>query len=140
LGQPELSGEVMIEQALRNAIVHGQAWLADPEKLKRVRELCLTDGSRAELDGLIENWRRNIDIFLNADGEPVSIMLAQYNLLTMDALKQKLVQFPAGSVFRWGGVAGNNEAKAQEMFQQLKTYLEDHGMKLEPDVPAKVEQ
>ncbi|HEY3580157.1 MAG TPA: hypothetical protein VGK82_06415, partial [Pyrinomonadaceae bacterium] len=139
LGAPELSGQVMIEQALRNAIVHGQSWLADPEKLKRVRELCLTDESRAELDGRIENWRRDINIYLNADGEPISITLAQYNVATMEALKQKLLQFPPGSVFRWGGVASNNEAKAQEVFQQLKTYLEDHGMKLEPEVAAKAE-
>jgi hypothetical protein len=139
LGAPELSGQVMIEEALRNAIVHGQAWLADREKLKRVRELCLTDASREELDGRIENWRRDINIFLNADGEPVSILIAQYNLATMDALKQKLVQFPAGSVFRWSALADNNQAKAQEIFQQLKTYLEDHGMKLEPEVAAKGE-
>ena len=140
LGQPELSGQVMIEQALRNAIVHGQAWLADPEKLKRVRELCLTDESRKELDALIENWRRDVNIFLNADGDPVSILIAQYNLGTIDALKQKLVQFPVGSVFKWRTVAGNNQVKAQEIFQQLKTYLEDHGMKLEPEVAPKIEQ
>ena len=139
LGAPELSGQVIIEQALRNAIVHGQSWLADPEKLKRLRELCFTDESRAELDARIENWRRDINIFLNPDGEPISILVAQYNLANMDALRQKLVQFPAGSVFRWRTVDSNSQVKAQEIFQQLKTYLEDHGMKLEPEVAAKVE-
>ncbi|MCM3905764.1 MAG: hypothetical protein ND866_29075 [Pyrinomonadaceae bacterium] len=41
-GSSPLSGEAMIEQALRSALSHGQAWLSDPEKLKRLRTLCLT--------------------------------------------------------------------------------------------------
>ena len=140
LGQPELSGRVMIEQQLRNALVQGKSWLADPEKLKRVRELCFTDDSRAELDALIENWRRDLTVLLNADGEPVLIELAHYHPRTIDELKQRLVQFSAGSVFRWRTVSVNDQVKAQEIFQQLKTYLEGHGMKLEPEAAPKVDQ
>jgi hypothetical protein len=139
-GAPQLSGQVMIEQQLRDAIVYGQLWLADPEKLKRVRQLCFTDNSREEIDHFIEFWNRDINLFLNADGEPVSISIAQYHPSSIDLLKQRLVQFPSGTVFKWRAVAGNNEAKAQEIFQQIKAYLEDHGMKVEADVANKVFQ
>ena len=138
-GAGELSGQAMIEQQLRDALVQGQAWLADPEKLKRVRELCFTDASREELDGLIDNWRREITILLNADGEPVSLGVAHYHLPSIELLKQKLVQFPGGTVFKWRAVSGNNQAKSQQFFQQLKTYVEDHGMKLEPEAAPKVD-
>jgi hypothetical protein len=140
LGEPELSGQVMIERQLRNALVQGRSWLADPEKLKRIRELCFTDASRAELDGLIENWRPDLTVLLNADGEPVLIELAQYRPATIDALKQRLVQFPGNTVFRWRTVTANDQVKSQEIFQQLKSYLADHGMKLEPEAPPKVDQ
>ena len=140
LGEPELSGQVMIEQQLRNALVQGRSWLADPEKLKRIRELCFTDASRAELDGLIENWRPDLTVLLNADGEPVLIELAQYRPATIDALKQRLVQFPGNTVFSWRTVTANDQVKSQEIFQQLKSYLADHGMKLEPEAPPKVDQ
>ncbi len=52
-GAPALSGEVLIEQALRNALANGRAWLLDAEKLKRLRELCLTEAGREEVDQML---------------------------------------------------------------------------------------
>ena len=52
-GAPALSGEVLIEQALRNALANGRAWVMDPEKLKRLRELCLTEQGRSEVDEML---------------------------------------------------------------------------------------
>lgn len=43
----------MIEQALRNALANGRAWLLDSEKLKRLRELCLTEAGRDEVDQML---------------------------------------------------------------------------------------
>jgi len=58
-GAPALSGEVLIEQALRNALANGRAWLLDAEKLKRLRELCLTEAGREEVDQMLRT--RNDD-------------------------------------------------------------------------------
>ena len=138
-GASDLSGQAMIEQELRTALVQGKAWVADPEMLKRVRDLCLTDGGRKELDGFIRTWNQQITVFLNPDGEPVSISVAHYSPSSIDQLKHRLIRFPSGTVFRWTVLSGYNEVSAPEMFQQMKTYVEDHGMKLEREAP-KVDQ
>jgi len=56
-GASELSGEVMIEQALRNALANGRAWLLDSEKLKRLRDLCLTENGRDEVDQMLQKLK-----------------------------------------------------------------------------------
>lgn len=65
------------------------------------------------------------------DSEPYSISVAHYNLKSLETLKQKLIQFPRGTVFAYVITTNGEDAKAKEVFQQLKNYLEDHGMKLE---------
>jgi len=134
-GSSPLSGEAMIEQALRNALSNGQAWLSDPDKLKRLRALCLTDSSRNDFDNMSHAWNRRIDIRLSTfEDQPYSISVAHYQLTSLESLKQKLLQFPRGTLFTWAkSGSGGDESKAQQLFLQLKGYLEEHGMKLEPE-------
>ncbi|HEX6285249.1 MAG TPA: hypothetical protein VFZ71_10260, partial [Pyrinomonadaceae bacterium] len=123
-----------IEQALRQALSSSQAWLSDPEKLKRVRELCLTEKSRDEVDHMITGWDPQIYVAFNSYGDkPYTLGVANYEPKSLDALKKKLLQFPKGTVFKFKTtVSRGDESRADEMFQQLKTYLEEHGMKLLP--------
>jgi hypothetical protein len=128
-----LSGEAMIEQALRSALSTGQAWLSDREKLKRLESLCLTDNSRRELDRMIGEWNQRIYIGLSPfQDRPYLISVAHYQLNSVESLKGKLLQFPSGTVFTWAVEPSNgDDPKAQELFRQLNSYLEEHGMKLE---------
>jgi len=132
LGAPALSSAA-IEQSLIKALTTGRAWLADPEKLKRVRDLCLTDRGRKEVDQVISGWNHHVYVAVNSlNGEVISISVAQYQLRSLDALKEKLLQFPRGTLFQWTrGLARRGDT--QEIFQQLKSYLEEHGMKLESE-------
>jgi len=132
-GSSALSAQAMIEQALRNALSHGQAWLSDLQKLKRLRALCLTDGGRNEVDNMIRGWNQQIYVGLSPFGDqPYSISVAHYQLDSLESLKQKLLQFPPGTLFTWSNTSGNHDQqRAQELFQQLKSYLEERGMKLE---------
>jgi hypothetical protein len=119
-----------IEKALRQALTSGQAWLSDPEKLKRVRDWCITDTSRNEVDQMITGWDPQIYVAFNSyEDEPDRIGVAQYGLKSLDALMKKLLQFPKGTVFKLK--TRGDESKADEVFQQLKTYLQEHGMKLQ---------
>ena len=114
-----------IEDALRNALTNGRGWLLDPEKLKRLRELCLTEKGRGDIDRLIRGWNYDISVGWSPfDDDEYEITVGHYELKSLDSLKQKLLQFPKGTLFRW------KKGDAQE-FQQIKTYLEEHGMKLE---------
>lgn len=120
-----------IEKALRQALTSGQAWLSDPEKLKRVRDWCITDTSRNEVDQMITGWDPQIYVAFNSyEDKPDRIGVAQYELKSLDALKKKLLQFPKGTLFKLK--TRGDESKADEVFQQLKTYLQEHGMKLQP--------
>ena len=119
-----------IEKALRLAIAGGQAWFSDPEKLKRVRELCFTDKCRDEVDHMISVWDYRIYVsFTWLHDEPNTISVAHYVLTSLDALKTKLLQFPKGSVFKFK--THGDESRAEKVFQQIKSYLEENGMKLE---------
>ncbi len=132
-GSSVLSGQAMIEQALRNALSQGKAWLADLEKMKRLRALCHTDGCRNEVDNMIRGWNQEIYVGLTSlEDRPYSISIAHYQLNSLESLKQKLLQFPKGTLFTLRtATTGGDDAKEQEVFQQLKSYLEEHGMKLE---------
>jgi len=126
-------GRGQIEQGLITALSTGRAWLLDPEKLKRLRDLCVTDRGRKDVDQLIHNWNHSIYVAVGPiDGEPNSISVAQYSPKSLDALKEKVLQFPKGTSFSWSAARPRgDDSKAQEVFQQIKTFLEEHGMKLE---------
>ena len=129
--ESQISGA--IEQSLIDALTRGRAWLATPEKLNRLLALCRTGEGRHEVEQLIARWNSDVYVVLNAaDGEPVSIGVGHYQINSIDSLKQKLVQFPSGTVFKWKGVAaGLAAAREKQLFDEMKTYVEQHSLKLE---------
>ena len=130
----ELSAtDVKIEDALREALIRGRAWALDPAKLKRLRELCLTDMRCTEVDQMIQGWDYHIYIQLDNDDDLVSIGVAQYQLESLAELRKKLLQFPKGTVFKWMPASTvNGGAKSEQLRQQIKNYLEENGMSLKP--------
>jgi hypothetical protein len=83
---------------------------------------------------MITGWDPQIYVAFNSyEDKPDRIGVEQYGLKSLDALKKKLLQFPKGTVFKLKtSVSRGDESKADEVFQQLKTYLQEHGMKLQP--------
>jgi hypothetical protein len=134
----ELRGEKLshdqevIEKALREALTGGQAWLSDPEKLKRVRDLCLTDKSRDEVDQMISSWDYQIYIAFNSfDDESLTIGVANCQPKSLDSLKKKLLQFPKGTAFKLKTApSGGDDSRSEEVFQHIKSFLKEHGMNL----------
>ena len=128
----ELSDEEAIERALRAALITGQAWLMNPEKLERLRDLCLTEESRDEVDKKISGWVPQIYVaFHSFDGEPSAIGVAHYEMKSIDSLKKKLLQFPKGTVFKLKTATYRiDESKAEEVVREIENYLAEHGMKL----------
>ena len=133
MGASVLSGEITIEQALRTALSYGQGWLADPEKLKRLRPLCLSDSCLTDVDNITRSWNHDIGIGLSSNQHShYLISVAQYQLNSIEALKQKLLQFPQGTAFVWHKSTNLDDDPGEpQTFLQVKSYLEDHGMKLE---------
>ena len=131
-GNTELSGQALIEQDLLKALGAGRGWLSDPEKLKRLRDLCLTKQGCDQVERMILDWDYSIGATFNSyDDEISSIGVAHYSLKSIDSLKEKLLQFPKGTLFEWGRGPSSNDPRVQKLFQEIKTHLEQHGMKLE---------
>jgi len=121
-----------VEQNLQWALSHSPVWLADPKKLERLKQLCLTPNSREQVDNLIRGWTSEIPIRIalfkaewgNAD-------VAQYNLRSLPALKNKLAQFPTGTIFKWQPVyEGIMDEEKEKLFQELESFLLERGIKL----------
>jgi hypothetical protein len=131
-GAQELNGDQeKIEKDLIEALTHGQAWIMDPEKLTSARDLCVTKKSRDEVDRLISGWKALIYVNLNIFGEPYSFNVAHYRFESLASLKQKLLQFPKGTVIEFKtSSARSGDPSTEEVFQELKGYLEDNGMRL----------
>lgn len=131
--EKESRSDGSIEQSLIAALTHGRAWLSTPDKLKRLLALCRTDGGRHEVEQLISGWNSDIFIVLNsANGEPSSIMVAHYQINSVDMLKEKLMQYPSGTVFKWNVVAMEAATtRAKQLFDEVKSHVEQHGMKLQ---------
>lgn len=98
--EPSLDQE-KIETALRKALAGAKAWLSDPEKLKRMRDLCFTEKGRAEIDWEISSWEPGIYVDATRFDETVSMATASYVTESLASLKEKLLQFPKGTVLKW---------------------------------------
>jgi hypothetical protein len=120
-----------VGKALRQALSHGAAWLIDREKLERLRQSCLDKdelqqfGYQAgDLSGEIRvDFQPGYDRWGNAQ-------VAHYQCNSLAALKMKLSLFPKNTTFTWNSYNQDQEA-AEQVFSELKTFLEGKGMKLE---------
>jgi hypothetical protein len=54
----------------------------------------------------------------------------QYHLESLDALRNKLSQFPLGSSFIWSEASATPSAESAKNFVELSHFLEAHGMSL----------
>jgi 23S rRNA A2030 N6-methylase RlmJ len=70
--------------------------------------------------------------FIPGPGDSWTFEIAQYCLSSLDAAKNKLAQFPKGTVFVWYPFnAGRAEDQRKLILKELKGYLTEIGMVLE---------
>jgi len=115
--------------SLIQAIGTGQSWLADEEKLGRLRQLAVGDNGRQQIDSMLSNWekgRRSISYW--RVGDRLHYRVLQYETDSLDRLKEKLAQFPSGSEFNWGG--GSPAENGEQALKEVTEFLASHGMKL----------
>ena len=131
----EVAGEpAQFERELVRALVTAQAWVADLEKLNRIRQLCLTSSGRRAVDEASRDWNEHSIrvVFGFIDNDPHEFSVGQYRPVSVKNLKDKLTQFSKGTVFVWKPASDN--LAAEQLFTDLKEFLAKYGMKLEkPD-------
>jgi hypothetical protein len=114
------------------ALSNSPAWLADSRKLERLRQLCVTQNERQQVDHLIQAWSSDIRIrFTPNENEWGNADVAHYNLRSLAALKKKLAQFPRGTVFKWApSIERYLDEEKEKLFRELESFLRERGARL----------
>jgi hypothetical protein len=91
---------VLLEVELRNAIARGRGWLATEADLRTIESLCISPQCVHETRQDLQAWQGpvRIDVLTDADGFRASVA-QYYGIASVEALEDKLGQFPKGTKF-----------------------------------------
>jgi hypothetical protein len=131
------SEERRLGTALFSSIAMAQAWLLDEPRRKRLAVLCIDDLCREQWESSRIADTVPIEVVNGGWIYPSSFHVDSYSCATMEGLKRKLQQFPAGTLFCWRSQEGDSAdgfspGQRREMFRDLETFLLAHSMKIEP--------
>jgi hypothetical protein len=91
---------VQLEVELRNAIARGRHWLATETDLRTIESLCVSGQCLGETQQDLSAWQRPLKIEVLGQSGGIRATVAQYyGIESMEALEQKLGQFPKGTQF-----------------------------------------
>ena len=127
---PGQNMDVMYESgagsSLVDALAAGHGWLVDEAKLRRLVDLSVGPQQRQMAEHYRSIWisRPWSITFIPVVGQ---FQIAQYQESSMEAAKEKLLQFPRGSSFQWLGFGQDGEGKA---FEEMSQFANEYGIKL----------
>lgn len=124
-----------LEQALVLAIEGGQGWFADEGTMERLKALT-SQAMQSGLDSLLDSVKHG-EYTLNLGWWPAGTLkydLGWYSGSGIEALKQKLAQFPAGSRFALIATQAHREAHAAE-YAEIEDAMAASGQRLEIQAP-----
>lgn len=139
-GHPITGGGAGAERRLGTTLfgsmATAQAWLVDEPRRKRLLALCVDDWCRQQWGRAGASGAMTIEAGDGGWIYPSAFRVDGYSSGTLEGLKRKLQQFPAGTLFRWcpdaaAPAGGFSLGQKQEMFQDLEAFLGEHSMKLE---------
>src|SRR5262249_11753653 len=111
---------------LLRALATGQSWLSDQTRLRRLLQVTTVPKMRKDLEGYLKAWDAPaFTIDLHNSSQYFSGRVAQYELNSMKALKDKLSQFPPGTRFVFGNL---QDETAENLAKELRGFLESHEM------------
>lgn len=132
------TNDLIVGEALVNAIVHGNRWLTDGPKLQRLMAMSKVPAIQHQIEMCLEEWRPSLlklTMFScgSANGAPpsdvwaidrFSARVAQYEELdSLDALKEKLSQFPPGTKFE---LSPPSKGANRSCVDDLRAFLASH--------------
>lgn len=87
---------------LAQALARGHGWLADEARIRQLLSLTLEPTANMDLTAAISQLQEKpIHIYFMSSSEPMMFQVAQYQLESVDDLRNKLSQYPSGTVFVW---------------------------------------
>jgi hypothetical protein len=120
---PPNGAGVQLEVALRNAIARGHNWLADAADLHLMESVCISERCLYETQQDLRAWQQMpLRLEVSSQGGDARATVAQYyGLESMEALEQKLAQFPRGTSFlvsTWGEDAAQALAAIRQLAER----------------------
>jgi hypothetical protein len=116
---------------LTQALATGKSWLTDKGKLQRLADLTKVRRLHQQhLDRYLKLWEEEpftIEVSRDSSPYPFHATVAQYEFQSLAALKEKLIQFPAGTKFLLFAPFGDSPA-TDESFADLREFLSSQGM------------
>ena len=133
---PEASGSrggpfpgYLVESLLRTYAM-GTHWITTRDEFKELQELCLTAECRQQIKPRDLTAETDIHFFyFEGAREERRFKVGDYESLSWQALKEKVIQFPKGTKFTWHA---DNIVKEidEQLFVELKSYLSENGFEL----------
>src|SRR5262249_34575221 len=112
---------------LLQALATGTAWFSNKAKLQHLSQLTRVRSLQQKLDGYIKLWENDsVSISIDSSWFGFHARVAQYEFQSIDALKEKLIQFPSGTTFAIS--ISTVESPANQDQTELQTFLRSHGM------------
>jgi hypothetical protein len=137
-GAGEKVYQLGLGENLMRALAVGKSWLSDKTRLQHLSELTKVRRIREQLDGYLKIWQdQAFTIFVSYDSAAARLdsRVAQYEFHSLEALKEKLAQFPSGTKF----VLQTPRVESTDNDQilgELRTFLSNHGMAVGGEKPA----
>jgi hypothetical protein len=123
--------QTALEMALVNALATAQSWFAGPEKLQRVRVLCVSQYAQGQVDNMLNTLSSTPLIGVSTFGDgSFAGSVCQYQTDSMNALEEKLAQFPSGTMFSVQ-LNGSDPRELKKILVELKSVTEEHGSKID---------
>ena len=98
-----------MERELRIALAVGSGWVLDAEGLERLRNVCISDWCRTDVDGWIRESAEPLQVSLSGGvPESYSAQVERFYVRSRQELAAKILQFPAGTRFVWAFRPGPN--------------------------------
>lgn len=129
--------ESQLGPALFRGVASAKSWILDEPRRQRLSASCLDEECRKDWAQRPSLRALVIDVSNGGGTYPAAFRVGGYPAPTLDALKEKLLQYPKGTTFRWCPQAFNpfdsfSPGQREEMYQQLKPLLSGRSMTIEP--------
>lgn len=128
----DLNNQLGLGQNMMMALATGQHWLADEKRLEQLSRVTKVSRVQNQMDQYLKTWQnRPLVISFSHIGpyDDFHAQVAQYELHSMEALKEKLAQFPAATKFALNSQSNASPIDSKEG-SEIREFVRSHAMEL----------
>ncbi|HWC19224.1 MAG TPA: HEAT repeat domain-containing protein, partial [Terriglobales bacterium] len=128
----DLNNQLGLGQNLMMALATGQHWFSDDKKLEQLSQITNVKRIQNQMEQYLKTWQnRPLTMSFSHFGpyDEFHAQVAQYEVQSMEALKEKLAQFPAATKFALNTQSYVSPTDLKET-AEIREFVRAHGMEL----------